>query len=119
MTHTWKFLLAVFAIVVMASTTYAFASANTFLPGTRGEGVGSLSGYAVTNIAFGLNANPAYIDSVSFTLDKTAASVKISLDASGSDWYACSYVAGRDWNCQTPGESLKSADQVRVIAFDK
>ena len=115
MTHTYKLVLGLFAAVIIASTTYAFASNNTLLPGTRGEGVGDTSGYAVTDIAFNLNADPTRIDSVAFRLDGPAATVKIKLDDS-STWYACSNVTGDNWICQTEGVSLESVTQTRVIA---
>jgi hypothetical protein len=116
MTHTFKVLLVVFAVVVIASTTYAFASTNTLLPGKTGEGSGAVSGYSVTNIAYHLNADPTSIDSVSFTLDSTAATVKIKLNDSASTWYDCSVVTGNDWICQTAGVTTLSVDTLRVIA---
>jgi hypothetical protein len=116
MTHTYKFILGVFASVVIASTTYAFASENTLLPGEKGEGSGSLSGYSVTNIAFNLNADPTRIESVTFTLSEPAATVKIKLNDSASSWYACSSVTGNDWICQTAGAAIHSTDLMQVIA---
>jgi hypothetical protein len=116
MTHISKLMLIVFAAIVIASTTFAFASSKTLAPGMKGEGVGGISGYEVSNIAYHLNTDPTRIDSVLFTLDAFATTVKIKLNYSVSTWYACSPVTGNDWICQTDGATTQTADKLTVFA---
>ena len=116
MTHTIKGMLILFAAIVIASTTFAFASASTLVPGRRGEGAGGISGYTVTNIAYQFNADPTMIDSVIFTLDSNAVTVKIKLNGSTSSWYNCSPLTGNDWVCQTNGATTQAADTLIVFA---
>jgi hypothetical protein len=116
MTHTSKLILIMFAAIVIASTTFASASSKTLAPGMRGEGAGGISGYEVSNIAYHLNTDPTRIDSVLFTLDAIATTVKIKLNDSVSTWYACSPVTGNDWICQTDGATTQAADKLTVFA---
>lgn len=116
MTHTSKLLFILFAAIIIASTTFAFASSSTLLPGSKGEGAGGISGYTVANITYQFNADPTRIDSVGFTLDSNAVSVKIKLDDSVSTWYSCSPVTGKDWSCQTDGATTQAATTLQVFA---
>jgi len=111
--------LAIFALVlVLAGATYAFAAANT-VPGSKaGDGSGAISGYAVSAIHYTLNAaNPATIDSVTFTLDTAPAggsTIKIKLVAAGTTWYSCTNVTTAV-TCATAGASVSSADTLQVV----
>ena len=105
-----------FAAVVIASTTFAFASSSTRVPGSKGEGAGDISGYNVTNVTYQFNADPTRIDSVMFTLDSNAVTVKIKLNDTVASWYTCSLVTGRDWSCWTEGASTQAADTLQVFA---
>jgi hypothetical protein len=116
MTHTWKALIILLAAIIIASTTHALASDNTLGSVGRGEGAGSISGYSVSNITYRFASDPTKIDSVIFTLDGNASSVKIKLNDSASNWYPCSLMGGHDWNCQTTGATIKSAETLRVFA---
>lgn len=118
MTHTLKGLLILLTVVmvVIVSTTYAFASENPPLSSQLGEGSGMASGYSVTNIAYHLNADPTSIDSISFTLDSAAAIVKIGINNTASPWFNCSNVISNDWICQTVGVTTLSVEILRVIA---
>ena len=109
-------MLILFAAIVIASTTFAFASSSTRLPGSKGEGAGGISGYNVTNVTYQFNADPTRIDSVMFTLDSNALTVKIKLNATASTWYTCSLVTGRDWSCRTVGAATQAADTLQVFA---
>jgi hypothetical protein len=109
-------MLIAFAAIVIASTTFAFASSKTLTPGVKGEGAGGISGYEVSNITYHLNPDPTRIDSVGFSLDGSADSVKIKLNNSVSNWYACAPLTGNDWNCQTDGATTQAADKLTVFA---
>jgi len=69
----------------LALATFAFTASNT-VPGSKaGKGEGVISGYAVSSVAYTLSStNPANIDSVAFTFDAAAATVKAKLVASSS-----------------------------------
>jgi hypothetical protein len=116
MTHTIKVLIVVFAVIIVASTTYVFASANTLLPGKAGEGAGSASGFTVSNVTYHLGADPSSVESVSFTMDSNATLVKIKLNDSSSIWFNCAPGTGNEWTCRTPGVTTRSVEILRVVA---
>jgi len=109
-------------LLIVASSAFAmsaFASSDTHPAAISGEGVSAISGYNVTNISYQSGSDPSRIDSVSFTLNTTANFVKIRLIASQPKWYDCNSINGNDWICDTTGASLKSADQLTVVASNK
>jgi hypothetical protein len=110
------FIVAILAFV-FATVATAFAASNS-VPGTSaGEGAGAVSGYTVTNVHYVLNAtNASDIDSVTFTLNATATTVKIKLVAASSTYYDCTNSSGNNWQCTTTGATVAPADELRVIA---
>jgi hypothetical protein len=107
----------VLIVLLISSTTYAFAAANTGQVSTAGDGANTVSGYTITNIDYALNAvNPSALDAVSFTLDADAHTVKVKLNAAGSNWYICDNLTNHDWSCHTPGAMVAEIDQLRVTA---
>jgi hypothetical protein len=110
--------LVIAAAAALALTTYAFTAANT-VPDTRaGQGDGAITGYDVTNVNYTLAANPANIDSVSFTLDNPADTVRAKVVAASGTYATCS-VAGLNVTCDlVPDVSVLSADELSVIAVD-
>ncbi len=115
--RTFKVLLAVMIVMILAGAAYAFAAANT-VPATKaGDGSGTISGYTVTNVVYNLNTtDPSTMDSVNFDLSAAAVTAKIKLVAAGSTWYDCTLVSGNSWTCDTTGVTVVSIDQLRVIA---
>ena len=110
-----KMFVAVLMVLVFATTAFAFAASNTVSPTYAGEGASVTSGYAVTAVKYNLNATTASnIDSVQFTLDAAATSVKVRLETTGS-YYSCTNV-GLNWTCLTAGATALAADEFRVIA---
>ena len=91
-----RLIIVLAAAIAVGSSVYAFAAANTVPATTAGAGSGAISGYTVSNVAYGLNATtPTNLDSVTFTIaPTTATTVKAQLAAAGT-WYTCSNVAGR------------------------
>lgn len=104
-------------VLVLATTAFAFAASNT-VPSTRaGEGVSVTAGYTVTNVVYNLNATtPSNIDTVTFTLNAAATTVKIRLVSTGS-YYGCTN-SGLNWTCTTTGVTVAAADELRVIATE-
>jgi archaellin len=105
--------------MLMGLAVYAFAASNT-IPGSRaGSGASVVSGYTVTNVAYNLNSsNPRNIDSVTFTLDAAAASVRVKLESASTTFYSCSNAGGLNWSCATisPQAAVLAADELTVIA---
>jgi hypothetical protein len=122
------------AVAVMAAA-YGFAATNT-VPDTRaGDGAGNISGYTVCHVQYTLNdTNPQNLDKVEFTLHDTgatcpgtpswspapASAVRVKLTQGGNTWYSCNNSDSdndrRDWECSTPGQSVKDANELRVVA---
>lgn len=115
-----KMFVVVLMALVFATAAFAFAATNT-VPGTyAGEGAGTVSGYTVTNVVYNLNAATASnIDSVTFTLNAAASTVKVRLDTTGS-YYSCTNTSGNNWSCATtaPQATVAAADELRVIASE-
>ena len=83
--------------------TYAFTAANTVPTSRAGDGSGTVSGYTVSAVHYGLNAtNPANVDSVTFTVDVApvaGSTLRVQLAPAGS-WYTCTNV-GTSVSCPT------------------
>jgi len=115
-----KMFVVVLMVLVFATAAFAFAATNT-VPGTSaGEGAGVVSGYTVTNVQYNLNAITASnIDTVTFTLNAAATTVKVRLVTTGS-YYTCSNTSGNNWSCGTtsPQVTVTAANELRVIATE-
>jgi hypothetical protein len=108
--------IAIFALVlVLAGATYAFAAANTVPASKAGDGSGAISGYTVSAIHYTLNAaNPATIDSVTFTLDTAplTGTIKIKMN---TIWYSCPISGTTTITCNTVGELVSTATNLQVV----
>lgn len=102
----------------LAFAAYAFTAANTVPASKAGDGSGTISGYTVSNIAYQLEAlDPANIDSVSFTLDAAAGTVKAKVVAVSLTYTDCANTGGFNWSCNFAiNPTVVSADDLRVIA---
>lgn len=112
-------LLVLFIILSSTFVTYAFASIDTNSSPIGGEGTGTISGYEVTDIGYHSDGNPSRIDSVTFTLNAAALSVKVKLIKAESKWYTCNNLNGNNWLCDTPGTSMEAVDQLTVVASNR
>jgi hypothetical protein len=127
MLRSFKVLLAVFAVIVIAGSAYAFAGANTVTtPSKAGEGSATISGYTITNILYTFNAtDPTKINKVTLTTSALATVVKIKLVAdTGGTWYACTDTAsaGLSWTCDTsaaPTGTVALMTTINVFATDQ
>jgi hypothetical protein len=107
--------------LLVATAVNALVASNTVPTTAAGSGAGTISGYAVTNVAYNLNATtPANIDSVSFTLDAPATTVRIKLESSGTYYPAANCTAsGNDWTCTTVSPTpatVAGANQLSVVS---
>ena len=109
--------VAVLAIGI-ASGVYAYAATNTVPNSSAGSGSGTISGYTVTSVAYGLNATtPTNLDQVAFSIAPTTTStLKVQLAAAGA-WYTCTNTAGSaTCNTTIPQATAVAATQLTVVA---
>jgi hypothetical protein len=114
-----KVIIITLVALIFGSVATAFAASNTVPVTNSGDGVGIVSGYVVSNVLYGLNAiDPSKIDTVRFTLNAAATTVKIKLVAAGTTYYTCTVVTGNNWTCPSTvtQATVLTADQLRVIA---
>ena len=110
-----KMFIVVLVVLVFATAAFAFAASNTVPASYAGEGASVTSGYTVSNVVYNLNATtPSNIDSVAFTLNAAASTVKVRLVTTGS-YFTCTNV-GLNWTCNTAGVTVAAADEFRVVA---
>lgn len=105
------------AAVAMGFAAYAFTATNTVPASNAGDGSATISGYTITNVQYQLEAaNPANIDSVSFTTSANAGTVKAKVVASSTTYTDCTG-GPTSWSCDfASNPTVVSADQLRVIA---
>jgi len=102
--------------LILAASISGFAAANTVPDTYAGDGSGTISGYAITNVVYNLGADPSTIDGVDFTLNAPASQVHITLN--GGSWTSCGASgAGNAVSC-TISLSVLAANSLRVVAAD-
>ena len=115
MFRSTKLFVVMLVVLVFATAAFAFAASNTVPASYAGEGASVTSGYTVSNVVYNLNAaTPSNIDSVAFTLNAAASTVKVRLVTTGS-YFTCTNV-GLNWTCNTAGVTVAAADEFRVVA---
>ena len=102
----------------LATGTYAFTATNTVPASNAGSGSGTISGYTVSGIAYTLNATtPSNIDSMTFTLNASASTVRAKIVSGSSSYTTCSVAGGVNVTCDfSPDVDITTADQLSVIA---
>jgi hypothetical protein len=122
-----KILLALVASLAIAGGAYAFTASNTVPASTAGAGVGTVSGFTVTNLHYALNATtPANIDSLTFSVSPSIPStgsgkviVQAVLSTGGPSTYTCTTnTTGDVVTCATTSPQLTAAllTSVTVVA---
>jgi hypothetical protein len=113
-----RLLIVTLIALLLAALAYAFTASNTVPSSRSGSGSGTISGYTVSNVDYQLDAtSPSNIDSVTFTLDAAATTVKAKLVSGSSTYTSCSVAGGTDVTCDfSPDVAVASADQLSVIA---
>ena len=109
--------LVVAFAAALALATFAFTASNTVPASKAGKGEGAISGYAVSSVAYTLSSSsPANIDSVAFTLNAAATTVKAKVVASAG-YTDCTVAGGVNVTCNfSPDPTVLSADELSVIA---
>ena len=102
----------------LATGAYAFTATNTVPDSKAGSGSGTISGYTVSGIAYTLNATtPTDIDSMTFTLNAAATTVKAKIVSGATSYTSCSISGGVTVTCNfSPDIAITTADELSVIA---
>jgi hypothetical protein len=112
---------AAIVALVIATSAYGFAAANTVPDTKAGDGDGDISGYNVTNVTYVLEtADPSNIDTVTFTLDAPADTVQVQL-VTGGTWYeADNGGTGNVWTVDPAAGTLTAVavNTLRVVAHE-
>jgi hypothetical protein len=114
-----RFFIGLVAAGSIAGGAYAFTAANTVPISNAGAGSGTVSGYTVTNIHYGLNsATPSNIDSLTFNVSPSIPStgsgkvtVSAALTTGGPNGYTCT--------TNTAGDTVTCATTVPQLTADK
>jgi hypothetical protein len=105
-------------LAALGTGMYAFTATNTVPGSSAGSGSGAISGYTVSGVAYSLNATtPTDIDSMTFTLNANASTVKAKIVSGSSTYTSCSVSGGVNVTCDfSPDIAVSTADQLSVIA---
>ncbi len=133
--HGTKKVLGLVMVVGMVSAgTFAFTNTNTVDESFAGQGTDAISGFVVSGVTYSASAtNPHKMSSVTFSLDKAAKEVKVSVvdvadnattGASGQTWYTCAKDAlvANKWSCATGATDLlapemSATNELDVVAY--
>lgn len=118
---------AVVSAGAIGGGAYAFTASNTVPATNVGAGSGTVSGYTVTNLHYGLNATtPSNIDSLTFNVSPVIPStssgkvnIQAQLSAGGPNTYSCTTnTAGDTVTCTTTSPQLTASTltSVTVVA---
>jgi hypothetical protein len=114
--------LAAFGLIaIVAVTGYGYAASNAVPTSLAGDGAGTVSGFAVTDIHYNLDtSNPQNLTSLTFTVAPAVpagGAVRASLD-NGVSWLAagaCSITGGTSVTCTT-SNPVTGVTTLRVVA---
>ena len=118
-----RLLVALVVAGAIAGGAYAFTASNTVPNSTAGSGSGTVSGYTVSALHYGLNTTtPNNIDSLTFTVSPVIPStstgkviVQATLTSGGPSTYTCSTnAAGETVTCNTTSPQL-TADKLTGV----
>jgi hypothetical protein len=101
---------------VIVTAMDARASSETNQYPSRGEGVGLVSGYTVSDVHYHLGDDPTYVRAVEFELDKSASQVMIGFDNPSNHFFVCLNSSGDDWICEVDDVELSDVHNLQVIA---
>ena len=113
-----RFLGTMLLTLLFAVSAYAFTAQNTVDASNEGDGSGEITGYAVSNVAYTLDAaDPANIASWSFDLSATARTVQSKLDSANSYTLCSNGGAGNHWVCIPAAlQTVEAANNLRVVS---
>jgi hypothetical protein len=102
----------------LATGVYAFTATNTVPASNAGSGAGTISGYTVSAIQYQLDTTtPSDIESVTFTLNVAATTVKAKVVSGATPYTDCSIVGGVSVTCNfEPDIAVTAANELSVVA---
>lgn len=131
MRKSTKFLTALAVAGLIGASGSAFTNTNTVAASSAGAGTTAIDGYTTSDIQYNANpTNPEDLDSVKFTLDKTARYVALKTHDAGT-WVksddlrletntvdSCTSADNLTWTCDVTGlsETVAGADNLSVVA---
>lgn len=117
MQKIFRFQLSILFMVVISFAVYAFAFSETDLPGSGGEGGGTIGGWVVSNIQYRLAENPSKLSAIEFDLDQPVNTVRASVSSSNQIFFDCFNTSGLHWICNTYSlPEISSMAELRVVA---
>jgi hypothetical protein len=105
---------------VVGVAGFAFTASNTVPDTKAGDGSGTVTGYVVTSVHYGLNGtDPSKADSVTFTLDSTPIAGSTIKTKVGGTWYTCTNSAAAV-TCPTtsPQATVQPMTTLQVVVAD-
>jgi len=115
--RTFAGVAGVALVALVTGAAGGSAACNVVPPSFAGDGSGSVSGYAVTNVRWDpAPGDPARLAAVRFELDAAATHVASSPDG-GASWFPCS-PAGTEWVCPLGGFPVALAGALRIVAVE-
>lgn len=111
-------LAAVAAAVGLSGS--AFTASNTVPTSKAGDGSGTVSGYTISNVHYGLKtADPTKFDSITFDLSSTPASGSTIKMKVGGSWFDCTnLVAAVTCNTSSTSPSVQLTDSLQIVVAD-
>ena len=99
---------------------FAFTASNTVPDTKAGDGTGTVTGYVVSSVHYGLNAtDPTKADSVRFSLDSTPVAGSTIKTKVGGNWYTCTNaVAVVTCLTTSPQATVQPIDTLQVVVAD-
>ncbi len=114
--RTLKVALISLLAFAFATLVYAYAASNSVPDGKAGDGSGTITGYAVTNVVYTQDtSNPINITAVAFDLDGAATTVRVKL-ITGGTLQSCTNPSGNHWTCAISGVTVTAANTLEVDA---
>lgn len=115
---------AILGAVAVAGATavgaFAFTASNTVPNSKAGSGSGTVAGYVVSSVDFGLNGtDPSNLDSVTFNLDSTPVAGSTIKTKVGANWYTCTHaVAVVTCATTSPQATVQPVTALQVVIAD-
>jgi hypothetical protein len=109
------FCLALLAAVVCCAVS-ARAWDGSVSPPRRGEGMGAISGYTVSQLHYRLAEDPALLEAVSFVLDGPAGQALVSFSPGQGPAFPCRQAAALHWECPLEGVAVREVTEIYLSA---
>jgi hypothetical protein len=118
--NLYKFFALGIAVGIILFLLPALASSSRGGVLSAGEGLGSISGWNVSNVRYLHSSDPAQIMGVEFDLDGPAKQAAVALNSSNPLFYDCTNTNYFHWRCVlSPAIAISSVNELRVVAVNR